>query len=84
MQMLDSGEADDKIIAVAADDIGINHINDINQLPQHLLREVKSFFEDYKKLEHKTVKVEDFLGKELAYDIISQAITDYQQNFPAS
>ena len=81
MQMLDSGEADDKIIAVAADDIGISHIDDIDQLPSHLLREVKSFFEDYKKLEHKTVKVEDFLNKEVAYKIIEQAVVDYRKQF---
>jgi inorganic pyrophosphatase len=31
MQMLDSGEDDDKIIAVAAGDPAVNHINDISE-----------------------------------------------------
>ncbi len=78
MQMLDGGEADDKIIAMAADDISVSHINDISQLPVHYLNEIKSFFEDYKKLENKTVKVEEFLGKNVAMDIINQAMVDYQ------
>ncbi|MGH2643252.1 MAG: inorganic diphosphatase, partial [Chitinophagaceae bacterium] len=33
MQMIDQGEADDKIIAVAADDVSVNYVNNIDQLP---------------------------------------------------
>ena len=60
MRMLDGGEMDDKIIAVADNDMSVNHINSIDELPQHFFRELKNFFEDYKKLEHKEVIVEDF------------------------
>src|ERR671929_2282093 len=35
MQMIDSGEYDDKIIAVATKDPSVNHINDIDALPKH-------------------------------------------------
>jgi inorganic pyrophosphatase len=79
MQMLDGGEADDKIIAMAVDDISVSHINDISQLPTHYLNEIKSFFEDYKKLEKKTVKVEEFLGKDVALKIVEQALKDYKE-----
>ncbi len=47
MRMLDNGEADDKIIAVAAGDPSVNHYNDISELPQYLITETMSFFEDY-------------------------------------
>jgi inorganic pyrophosphatase len=79
MQMLDGGEADDKIIAMAVDDISVSHINEISKLPTHYLNEIKSFFEDYKKLEKKTVKVEEFLGREVAEKIVKQAIIDYEK-----
>jgi inorganic pyrophosphatase len=81
MRMVDGGEADDKIIAVAAEDQSVNYINDIDELPPHLMKEVHRFFEDYKKLENKEVKVEDFLGKEEAFKIIKESIDLYDLNF---
>ena len=51
-QMIDGGEMDDKIIAVAENDMSFNHINDISELPEHWLKELRNFFEDYKKLEN--------------------------------
>lgn len=79
MRMIDQGEADDKIIAVAADDISVSHFNDISELPEHFLREMRNFFEDYKKLENKEVIVEDFLDREMAIQIILQSIEDYKK-----
>lgn len=79
MRMLDSGEADDKIIAVAAGDPSVNHIEDIEELPQHFISELRSFFEDYKKLENKTVRVEDFLDKHTAIQILRESFTLYDE-----
>lgn len=42
------GTVDDKIIAVAADDPGFNHINELSELPEHRWTEIRSFFESYK------------------------------------
>jgi inorganic pyrophosphatase len=81
MRMLDQGEADDKIIAVAADDKSVSHFNDVSELPSHFLSEMRSFFEDYKKLEKKTVVVEDFQGRDEALKIIDQALIDYKLKF---
>ena len=50
MQMIDSGEEDDKIIAVASKDPSVNHITDIDKLPKHFFNELKNYFEQYKVL----------------------------------
>ncbi|ABG60348.1 inorganic diphosphatase [Cytophaga hutchinsonii] len=81
MRMLDGGEKDDKIIAVAADDISVKHYNDISDLPPHTILEVQRFFEDYKKLENKKVVVEDFLGREEALRIVNESIELYNVTF---
>jgi inorganic pyrophosphatase len=82
MEMVDGTEKDDKIIAIARNDMSVNYINELSQLPPHTLVELKRFFEDYKKLEHKEVSVEKFLSKETAYNIIRESIQRYEQNKP--
>jgi inorganic pyrophosphatase len=82
MRMLDNGEADDKIIAVAAGDPSVNHINDISELPAHFISEMRNFFEDYKKLENKTVVVEEFLNRETAIEILKDSFKMYEEKFP--
>lgn len=79
MRMLDQGELDDKIIAVASNDMSVNHLNDISELPQHFLRELRHFFEDYKKLENKTVEIEKFQNAQVAKEIVIQSIEDYNR-----
>ncbi|MCB1592442.1 MAG: inorganic diphosphatase [Alphaproteobacteria bacterium] len=81
MRMIDAGEADDKIIAVAAEDKSVNHINNIEELPSHFNSEIKHFFEEYKRLEKKTVLVEKFQSREIAMAIIAKSIEDYNKEF---
>lgn len=78
MRMLDDGEMDDKIIAVATNDMSVAHIHDISELPAHFIKELRNFFEDYKKLENKTVEVEDFQDAEVARQIVLQSMEDYK------
>lgn len=79
MRMLDQGEADDKIIAVHADDPEFNHYNSIKDLPPHRMREIKRFFEDYKVLENKKVIVEDFSDKDIAVQVLRDALDFYME-----
>ena len=78
MRMIDGGEMDDKIIAVAENDMSVNHMNDIDDIPAHWIKELRNFFEDYKKLENKTVEVEEFQSAEVAREIILQSMKDYE------
>lgn len=81
MRMLDGGEMDDKIIAVANNDMSVKHFDDISELPAHYIKEMRNFFEDYKKLENKTVAVEDFQDAKTAKEIIKKSIEDYKAKF---
>src|SRR5574343_101594 len=82
MRMLDNGEADDKIIARSAGDQSVNNINDISELPSHFISEMRNFFEDYKKLENKTVVVEEFLNRDTAIEILKDSFKMYEEKFP--
>lgn len=84
MRMIDNQEADDKIIAVAEDDVSVNHIKDIDGLPPNFNSELKHFFEEYKKLENKVVLVENFQDSRIAKAIIKVAIDDYNKKFGQS
>jgi inorganic pyrophosphatase len=82
MRMIDRGEADDKIIAVAEQDASVSHYEDVDQLPEFFRVELKHFFENYKVLENKKVVVDEFQSKEKAMEIILQSIEFYKKTFP--
>ena len=81
MQMIDQGQVDDKIIAVAAKDPSVNHIKSVKELPPHIIAELRNFFEQYKVLENKKVEIDEFQNKEAAYRVISEAIALYKTTF---
>ncbi len=77
MTMLDQGQNDEKIICVHEDDPAFNAYHSIDQLPEHRLRELKRFFQDYKVLEDKEVSVREFLGPEDARRVVTQSMERY-------
>ena len=84
MRMRDEKGGDDKIVAVSVRDPAFADYTDKNQLPPHVVRQLKRFFEDYKVLEHKQVVIEDFLGPADAVAIIQAALALYRTRFGRS
>jgi len=85
----DSGEKDDKILAVPVDDIRFKHIKSIDDMSEHQKDEIAFFFERYKDLQFKykgqtdkKVKVEGWGGVEEAYKIIAEAQKLFVETFP--
>jgi inorganic pyrophosphatase len=81
MRMVDRGEPDDKILAVAEGDASVAHINDVSELPEYFRVELKHFFEEYKTLENKIVVVDDFQSKEKGMQIIVESIERYNKEY---
>ena len=81
LKMVDGGEHDEKIIAIAKQDPFLNVYKDITEVPPHIAIEIKHFFEVYKQLEGKSTTVDEMLGREEAEKIIQKAIDNYKEKF---
>ena len=80
--MEDEKGLDDKVIAVPVKDPRFSHINSVEDLPPHLKKEIKEFFETYKRLEPgKWVKVKEWKGREVAIETIKKAAERYKEKF---
>ncbi|HET7479401.1 MAG TPA: inorganic diphosphatase [Rubrobacteraceae bacterium] len=82
MHMVDEGQDDEKIICVHLDDPEFRSYEHYKELPEHRLDELRSFFQDYKKLEDKEVNVEDFADPEEAIEAVQHAMDLYDEKFP--
>ena len=78
-KMADDGGSDAKIICVPHKDPRWSHIQDIDDVPQHVRDEIQHFFEHYKDLEPgKWVKVEGWGDAAEAESIVQAGIAAYQ------
>lgn len=82
MNITDSGDKDDKIIAVPVDDPRWNEIKDLPDINKHTLKEIEHFYSTYKKLQNKVVDVHGFKGRKAATDAFKRGRTLYQKRYP--
>lgn len=68
MQMVDSGEVDNKILAVPIVDPRFADIQSLEDLPEHKIKEIQNFFETYKVLQGKKVEIKGFADKARAVE----------------
>lgn len=83
IKMIDSGDEDNKIIAVAADDPRFETIDEISDLSPHFKKEIRNFWENYAELQpDKSIKVKGWGSRETAKKMIKEAIEKYHQKKP--
>ena len=78
MRMRDDKGIDDKILGVCISDPAFADYFEFTELPKHIVREMRRFFQDYKVLEGKEVIVEEPLGRAEALHTIAEALELYR------
>ena len=81
MWMTDGGDRDDKIIAVPKDDPRFENVKDLEDVNKHTIKEIQHFFETYKTIEDKQVKVSGVEGREKALEIVNKGLKMYNEKF---
>lgn len=83
IQMIDGGEADDKIIAVLDGDNIWGKVHDIADLPSIKTERLQHYFSTYKLIPGKTtnIKVDYVYGRDEALEVIAAAELDYANHF---
>jgi inorganic pyrophosphatase len=81
LQMIDNGEADDKIIAVLDNDQYLDNIKDISDIPKILQERLRHYFNTYKSLpgENSKVQIDKIYGHKHAYEVVKASIADYDE-----
>jgi inorganic pyrophosphatase len=85
LRMVDKGEADDKIVAVLANDPYWADAQDITDLPPLLIERLRHYFLTYKLVpgEENQVAIAEVSGAAVAYAVIEAAIADYDERYGA-
>ena len=78
LQMLDGDKRDDKILAVPTGDPRYSEYHDLDDLPEHILKEIAYLFETYKVLEGKKVRIIGWENAASAKAIIKHCQELYQ------
>lgn len=78
----DTGEEDDKIIAVPESDPRFEDIQEIDDFPSHFKPEIENFFKHYSSLDpDKNVVIEGWKSKKIALQMIEEGMEGYRKAF---
>ena len=83
LQMVDQGEADDKIIAVLAEDYLWGSARDLSDVPQVLVQRLRHYFSTYKLVPGETPRSRVYqpYGREQAFRVLEAARADYAEAY---
>lgn len=83
LQMVDGGEADDKIVAVLQNDYFWSQARSVEELPAALIERLEHYFSTYKQMpgEESSISIEQVYGVEHALDVVRASMADYESEF---
>ncbi len=81
MHMIDSGDNDDKVIAVPVNDPRWDDVKDLDDINKHTIKEMEHFYSTYKKIQNKDVEITGFDNKSTAEDAINRSIKLYKEKY---
>jgi inorganic pyrophosphatase len=84
LQMIDGGEADDKIISVLDNDHVWGRARDVRDVPAVLVERLQHYFLTYKLVPGRRAQasIRSVYGRAHALDVVRAAMADYDDNFP--
>lgn len=80
LQLIDRGEADDKIVAVLAGDYVWGNAQRLDELPSVLIERLEHYFATYKLVpgEKAPIRISRVYETEHAYEVVKAAMADYE------
>jgi len=79
-RMIDSGQQDNKIIAVPSDDPRFEEIEELTDLPSHFKKEIKNFWQNYAEIQPgKKITTEGWSEKKAAWELIKKSMVAYRK-----
>ena len=83
LQMIDRGEADDKLIGVLEGDYMWGDARDITDVPSVLVERLQHYFLTYKLVpgQRAQAKITSIYGRNHAFKVVRAAIADYEEKF---
>jgi len=79
--MVDNNEKDEKIIAVHSTDPRMDKRMDIKDFSDHVILEIRHFFETYKELQGKKSTIMGIKGRKEAQKEILRALKRYKETY---
>jgi len=83
LQMIDGGEADDKLISVLENDYVWGAARDISDIPAVLVERLQHYFLTYKLVpgQRRQAHITKVYGRAHAHKVVRAAMSDYDDNF---
>ena len=72
LDVIDNGDADQKVIAVVNRDPRFDHIQELSDIPESTLEIIKDFFKTYTTLQKIEVEIKDYHDKEEALKLLEE------------